>query len=219
MKTWTKLAMTAGAIGALGIAGSFGTFSAFTASTPDYQSQFKTGSVSVDNAFSMPDASNLATLNPVSAGHITFTNTGTEPQNVWIDFDGPTGNITTQQNSNGTTTPLTDDPLVDNVIVDSSYDADFAHLLDDKTRLFRINNRGLSPLPDPANPTTQALVIAPGASKTLYLRVNLRHRLDGGDDNVNQLKAVTETVHVKAIEAGGTDFLVNSALPAADGGN
>ena len=218
MKTWSKIAMTAGAIGALGVAGSFGTFSAFTATTPDYQTQFKTGSVKVDNEFSMPDASNLATLNPVSAGYIKFTNTGTEPQNIWIDFDGPTGNITNQQNSNGTVTPLTDDALLDNIIVDTSYDQNFASLLDDKTRLFRINNRGLSPLPDAVNPLSGPLTIPAGQSKTLFLRVNLRHRIDGGDDNANQLKAVTETIHVKAIEAGGTDFGTYGPQPA-DGGN
>jgi hypothetical protein len=214
MNTITKIGATAAAIGALGVAGSFGTFSAFTAESAPSTSQFKTGSVKIDNEFALPTLDHMATQQPAKAGYIKVTNTGTEPANVWMDFDGPTGNITPQ----GSASPTTDNPLVDNIIVDSSYDADFAHLMDDQTRLFRINNRGLSPLPSATDPLHAALVVQPGQSGVVYFRARLRERLDGGSDNVNQLQAVTETVTVKAIEAGGTTFGTYGPQPA-DGGN
>lgn len=204
---YKKMLLTVGAVGALGVAGSFGTYAAFTDELPAQESQFKTGLVKVTGGFNMPDVSSLATQEPARAGDITITNTGTEPINVYMDWDGPVGTL----KSDGAPSPtnktfFSDDVLAENILVDSSYDAGFTQLLDDKTRLWKLNDRNLSPLIE----TTAGFpktVLNPGQSKTLFFRVRLREQGPNAyganaDDNVMQGKALVESIKVKAIEAG-----------------
>jgi predicted ribosomally synthesized peptide with SipW-like signal peptide len=204
---YKKMLLTVGAVGALGVAGSFGTYAAFTDELPAQESQFKTGLVKVTGGFNMPDVSSLATQEPARAGDITVTNTGTEPINVYMDWDGPVGTI----KSDGAPSPtnktfFSDDVLAENIQVDTSYNSDFTGPGDDKTRLWKINDRGLSALYDL---TGSKIVLNPGQSKTVFFRVRLREQGpnawgSNSDDNVMQGKAVVESIKVKAIEAGNS---------------
>jgi predicted ribosomally synthesized peptide with SipW-like signal peptide len=211
MKNWSKLAMTAGAIGVIGVAGSAGTFASFTSSAGSYTQEFKTGNVQVTGGFHLPDLSNMGTNDAKYAGSITVKNTGTKPINPYIDFDGPVE----QGAAHGY--PYSTNLLAENIIVDSSYDANFAAgtLMDDATRLWRLNQRDATPMSE----GTDKLVLQPGQERTIYFRVHLRSRDhdgsegngsvgegDGGADNEMENLSITETVNVKAIEAGGNDF-------------
>jgi predicted ribosomally synthesized peptide with SipW-like signal peptide len=212
---YKKMLLTVGAVGALGVAGSFGTYAAFTDELPAQSTQFKTGTVKVTGGFQMPDVSSLGTQEPKRAGHMTVQNTGTEPINVYMDWDGPVGNI--KQDGNGGAF-FSDDVLAENIEVDSSYDSNFATLGDNKTRLWQVNNRGLLPLPGPSG----NLVLEPGQAPTVDFRVNLREQGPNAygqnlDDNVMQGKAIVETIRVKAIEAG-TSTRGLGLVSATDGG-
>jgi hypothetical protein len=221
MKNWSKLAMTAGAIGVIGVAGSAGTFASFTSSAGTYTQEFKTGNVQVTGGFHLPDLSNMGTNDVAQAGSITVKNTGTKPINPYIDFDGPVEQGTAHGYAYSTNL------LAENIIVDSSYDASFpvASLMDASTRLWQLNKRDATPMSDGAG----KLVLQPGQERTIYFRVHLRTRDhdgtevpvgasgegDGGADNEMQNLSITETVNVKAIEAGGNDF---GATVGVDGG-
>ncbi|HEY4093934.1 MAG TPA: hypothetical protein VGM33_00390 [Baekduia sp.] len=216
MKNWSKLAMTAGAIGVIGVAGSAGTFASFTSSAGTYTQEFKTGNVQVTGGFHLPDLSNMGTNDVAQAGSITVKNTGTKPINPYIDFDGPVDAVAPPAY------PHSSNLLAENIIVDSSYDANFGAgtLMDDATRLWRLNQRDATPMSDGAD----KLVLQPGQERTIYFRVHLRTRDhdgtepsegDGGADNEMQNLSITETVNVKAIEAGGNDF---GATVGSDGG-
>jgi predicted ribosomally synthesized peptide with SipW-like signal peptide len=239
MKQWSKLAMTAGAIGVLGVAGSAGTFASFTASGAK-DTSFSTGNVSIDNHFALPAASNLGTMDPknANAGYITVTNNGSKPINAYIDFDGPVAKDLTGY-------PHSTNVLAENIVLDSSYkdfntpgfnETDFSaggDLLDNETRMWRVNDRGLTPLYDLSDPAHPALaVLNPGQSKTIYYRVRLLSRDnaqnkeanpasthgDGpGQDNTMENKSLDERVWVNAVEAGGTDFH-RSGADASDNG-
>jgi predicted ribosomally synthesized peptide with SipW-like signal peptide len=227
-KNLTKLGVTAAAIGALGVAGSFGTFSAFTASETK-NTTFSAGTVKIENEFNLPwqdlgtaRRAAFAGGNGASAGHVKVTNTGTEPINVFIDFDGTVDNPNWQipSGANSHSTNL----LAENLKIDSSYTSDFAQLGDDSTRLWMLNRRGLSPLPDPL--TGKPLVVEPGQSKAIYYRAWLRERDasnpvlaeqgDGGDDNAMQGLSIAEKVTVKAIEAGADDLPI-TGIPYDNG--
>ena len=216
-----KALATAGAVAALGALGGFGTFAAFTDQLPAQQTQFKTGTVKVTGGFNMPDASSLGTQEPARAGSMTIKNTGTEPVNAFVDWDGPVGNIKCDGvcDRNTNKTAFSDDPLAENIIVDSSYDADFAHLLDDNTRLWKLNDRNLFPLLDGG---LNKLVLQPGQERTLYFRVRLREQGpnawgQNADDNVMQGKAANETINVKAIEAGTSYRGLGDVTAGSDG--
>jgi hypothetical protein len=220
MKNWSKLAMTAGAIGVIGVAGSAGTFASFTNSAGSYTQQFKTGNVQVTGGFHLPDLSNMGTNDVAQAGSITVKNTGTKPINPYIDFDGPVDFVAPPAYAHSSNL------LAENILVDSSYDPNFAtgSLMDAGTRLWVLNRRGLSPFVNDAG--NGALVLQPGQDRTIYYRVRLRSRDtdelvqpgDGGSDNDMQNQSITETIDVKAIEAGGNDF-GTSPIPYDNGTN
>jgi predicted ribosomally synthesized peptide with SipW-like signal peptide len=213
-----KALITAGAVGALGVAGSFGTYAAFTDQLPAQESQFKTGTVEVTGGFNMPDLSSLGTQEPARAGSMTIENTGTEPVHVYVDWDGPVGTL----QADGVPGPgnavfFSDNVLAENILVDSSYQSDF-HLHDDNiaknedgdaaTRLWKINDRTMSPLRDIAAGFPKT-ILQPGQSKTIYFRVRLREQGpnawgQNADDNVMQGQAINETLKVAAIEAGSS---------------
>jgi len=227
MKNITKLGATAAAIGALGVAGSFGTFSAFTdAQTKDVA--VTSGTLKVTNDFQLPKFENLGTRETTytcdkdtglpggtgasecaagdagkSAGHITVTNTGSLPQDVYIDFDGPAATDVSSPNAENSNV------LASNIIMDSSNDANFTTLGWVATRLFKFNNSG--PLPYIQN-------LEPGHSQTVYFRAWLRERQAGVyalGDNEMQNKSITgEKITVTGIETGHSDISM-----APDGGN
>jgi hypothetical protein len=217
-----KLMLTAGAVGALGIAGSFGTFAAFTDVNPATTVPVTSGTIKVANNFQLPDLTNLGTRdttwncnsdngttsptggssecfggdNGKRAGSIRVENTGTLPQDVYLDFDG-VGNW-------GVSSPNVEsgDVLADNIIIDSSFDSNFGTLLNAGTRLWVVNREG------PAKVATLDV----GQSKTIYFRAHLRERFPGtypGGDNEMQGKTLSkpEKVTVSAVEVGRDDLL------------
>lgn len=235
MKQWSKLAMTAGAIGVIGVAGSFGTYSAFTAQSAPKTVDVHSGTIKVDNQFALPDLTNLGTRDtswncdgntglPAAgktsecwggagpdaskkAGFIQVQNTGSLPQDVYIDFDGV--------GKTGVTSPNLEsgDVLADNIIIDSSEDEDFSTIGWAGTRLWVINRAG---------PTKYA-TLAPGEVKRFYFRAHLRERFPGvyaGGDNEMQDKtlSIPETVTVSAVEAGRDDLLAPVVTPGNEQG-
>ena len=213
-----KLALTAGAVGALGVAGSFGTFAAFTAEeTKDLA--FSAGTVKIVNEFDLPwQDLGTGVRDAASAGHITVKNDGTEPVNVFLDYDGVVD--VADWATPGTANRHSTNPLAENLNIDSSYTSDFAQMGDNATRLWVLNRRGLSPLPNATG--TAPLVLNAGDSKTVYFRAWIRERSatnpipgDGGDDNAMQGLISNQKVTVKAIEAGADDLPL---VPAYDNG-
>jgi hypothetical protein len=217
MKNWNKLAMTAGAIAAIGAAGSFGTFSAFTDSGSK-DIPVSSGTLKIQNDFSLPSLENLGTREtkwncdgdtglPIvggtkecfagtdqNAGRISVKNVGTLPQDVYIDFDGPgVADVSSPnvENSN---------PLASNIIINSSLDADFAHLGWAGIRLFKLNAAGPWPV----------FTLQPNEEKTVYFQAHLRERFPGeyaaGDNAMQNLTIPNEKVTVSAIDAGQTDL-------------
>jgi hypothetical protein len=233
MKQWSKLAMTAGAIGVIGVAGSFGTYSAFTAQNAPKTVDVHSGTIKVDNNFQLPDLTNLGTRDTTwncdgntgrptgssecwggtgpdaskRAGYIDVQNTGSLPQDVYVDFDGV--------GKTGVTSPNLEsgDVIADNLIIDSSYDSDFSTVGDAGTRLWVLNRRGPS----------LVATLQPGQAKRIYYRAHLRERFPGiypGGDNEMQDKALSipETVTVSAVEAGRDDLLVPAVTPGNEQG-
>jgi hypothetical protein len=207
-----KAILTAGAVGALGVAGSFGTFAAFTDALPDQASTYTAGTVDIAGGFNLPNTSSLSTQEPASAGTVTITNNGTEPVNVWMDQDGPVGTIS---DPGGAAGGFSDNLLAENIEVTSSLGLPGGGTfpLDASTRLWKVNRRGLSPLPGPGTTTTTLvpLVLQPTEVVTVNFSVKLRERGEGvGDtsalDNAMQGLSAAETLKVKAIEAGANDF-------------
>ena len=216
MKNWSKLAMSAGAIGVIGVAGSFGTFSAFTAAQTKTDT-ITTGTIRVSNDFQLPDWHNLGTSPTDRVGHaggtttpeykkagsITVKNTGSLAQDVYLDFDGPGVEDQTSPNLGST------DVLADNIIMDSSLDADFSALGDEDTRLYKVNRRG---------PSEIFANLQPGEQKTIYFRVYLRERLVNEyplGDNEMQNKSINEKITVSAVEAGRDDLQIPSVNDAS----
>ena len=216
-----KLILTAGAVGAIGIAGSFGTFAAFTDVNPSETVNVASGTLEVDNNFALPDLTKLGTRDTTwtcnstdgtaspagssqcfggdadkRAGSITVTNTGSLPQDVYLDFDG-VGKI-------GVTSPNAEsgDVLADNIIIDSAFDENFTTPGHRGTRLWVINRGG------PA----QYATLQPNDSTTIYFRAHLRERFAGqyaGGDNELQNKtlSIPQKVTVSATEVGRDDLL------------
>jgi predicted ribosomally synthesized peptide with SipW-like signal peptide len=215
MKSWSKLAMTAGAIGAIGVAGSFGTFAAFTASESKSDT-ITSGTIKVQNDFALPDWQNLGTADTIwpggtttpaykKAGHITVKNTGSLAQDVYIDFDGPGVEDATSPNVESS------DVLASNIIVDSSTSADYSTPGDDATRLYKLNRRG----------PTKVFTLEPGVEKTLFFRAFLRERAPGvyaGGDNEMQDKTLNEKVTVSAVEVGRDDVAGQPVVGGPDDG-
>jgi predicted ribosomally synthesized peptide with SipW-like signal peptide len=227
-----KLALTAGAIGALGMAGSFGTFAAFTA-TETHTPTVSSGTIKVLNKFELPSLANLGTrettftcnggtgLAPTGtqsggsechagadgkkAGYITVENTGTLPQDVYIDFDGPGVADATSPNVESSNV------LASNIIVDSSFDENFATLGWAATRLFVMNRAA------PAKYFT----LQPDTEKTVYFRAWLRERAAGqyplGDNEMQNKQITDQKVIVTAVEEGRANE-IGPVFPAHDNG-
>jgi hypothetical protein len=207
-----KAILTVGAVGALGVAGSFGTFAAFTDALPDQASTYTAGDVDIDGTFVMPNVSSLSTQEPASAGSVAVTNNGTEPVNVWMDQDGPVGTLTDLAGPAG---GFSDNLLAENIQLSSTLTipGGITYPLDVNTRLWKVNRRGLAPLPGPTSTASNnvPLVLQPSQTATLNYTVKLRERNEGvGDtsalDNAMQNLTIDEVLHVKAIEAGANDF-------------
>jgi predicted ribosomally synthesized peptide with SipW-like signal peptide len=208
-----KLALTAGAVGALGIAGSFGTSAAFNADETK-ELAFSAGTVKIVNEFNLP-WQNLGTgvREGANAGHIKVKNDGTEPINVFLDFDGVVDVVDWQ--TPGTSNRHSTNPLAENLNIDSSFSSDFAQMGDNATRLWVLNRRGLSAVPNATG--TGPLVLDSGQEKTIYFRAWIRERSatnpipgDGGDDNLMQGLVSNQKITVKAIEAGADDIPLTS---------
>jgi hypothetical protein len=232
---YKKALLTVGAVGVLGTVGSFGTFAAFTDTNPSTTVPVRSGTIIVDNQFDLPDLTNLGTrdttftcpgatgTNPGTgssecwggvgpdaskrAGFIKVENTGSLPQDVYVDFDG-VGKI-------GTTSPNVEsgDPIADNLIIDSSFDPNFGTLGHAATRLWVINRAG---------PTKYA-TLQPGQSQTIYFRAHLRERIAGvyaGGDNELQDKvlSIPQKVTVSAVEVGRDDLLAPAITAGTDQG-
>lgn len=218
-----KALLTAGAVGVLGTAGTFGTFAAFTASestpltveagtvkiknTIDFTKLATLGTADKSNGPSDDTAQYDLTATPKQQGSITVENTGTQPQDIYIDFDGP--GVQDMVDPYKGSSNL----LAENIKVDSSFDPNFGQLLDNGTRLWQLNRRGLS----------QYFAAVPkGESRTLYFRFWLRERrvdlFPTGDNAMQGLKLDNQNVTVKAVEAGHDD-LAPTATPNYDFGS
>ena len=202
-----KALLTAGAVGVLGTAGTFGTFAAFTA-TDAKDLTVTSGTVKIDNNVDFASLANLSTADlsvgtlagadhsatPKETGTITITNTGSLPQDFYIDFDGPGVQDMTSPNTGSTNL------LAENIKVDTSGD-NFTTQWDDGTRLWQLNRRGL---------TKYFSAVPPNESRTLSLKYWLRERAvseyPGGDNEMQGKTLSGEKVTVKAIEAGADDF-------------
>jgi hypothetical protein len=239
MKNWSKLAMSAGAIGVIGVAGSFGTFSAFTAANPSHAVNVASGTIEVSNDFQLPDLSNLGTRDTTwscngdtgvaagtsecfggvgedaskSAGSIVVENTGSLPQDVYVDFDGV--------GKTGVASPNLEsgDVLADNIIIDSSTNAHFDTRIDAGTRLWVINRAG----------PRKFLTLQPGESQRIYFRAHLRERSsvnpdgspvypDGDNAMQGQHLSIPEKVTVSAVEVGRDDLLAPVIQPGQQQG-
>jgi hypothetical protein len=218
---YKKALLTVGAIGVLGTAGSFGTFAAFTDALPAEESVIDTGDIEITGTFAIPDISNLVTGDPAQPQSMTITNTGDRASQIWIDQDGPVGNLTDLLGPAG---GFSDNLLAENLIVTASYDVldsgdnvivnDFP--LDQSTRLWKVNRRGLAPVPGVGTTSAtnvQPLALQPGQKLVISSTVNLRERgANGLDDaglnvdtsaldNAMQNLSINQTLHVRAIEA------------------
>jgi hypothetical protein len=212
-----KALLTAGAVGVLGTAGTFGTFAAFTA-TDAKDLTVTSGTVQIENTVDFASLANLGTSDQSmgtltnadhtaldkQTGSITIKNTGSLPQDFYIDFDGP--GVADQTSPNVGSTNL----LAENIKVDTSGDA-FTTQWDDGTRLWQLNRRGL---------TRYFANVPAGESRTLSLKYWLRERVPteyaGGDNEMQGLSLSNEKVTVKAIEAGADDFAAETGY---DNGN
>ena len=201
-----KAILTAGAVGVLGTAGTFGTFAAFTASDAK-DLTVTSGTVKIENTVDFASLANLGTSDlsmgtltgadqtatNKKTGSITIKNTGSLPQDFYIDFDGPGQQDMSSPNTGNL------DVLAENIKVDTSGDG-FTTQWDSGTRLWQLNRRGL---------TRYFANVPAGESRTLSLKYWLRERpvAEYGDDNQMQGKTLAgEKVTVKAIEAGADDF-------------
>jgi|tagenome__1003787_1003787.scaffolds.fasta_scaffold20647781_1 hypothetical protein len=217
MKHWKKLAMTAGAIGALGVAGSFGTFSAFTAADAKDVS-VSSGTLKISGTFNLPDLTNLgtresgwncnsATGQPTGTsecwfgpdgkkpGEIIVTNTGSLPQDVYFDFDGPGGDAANPAATSST------NPLAESIIVDSSTTSDFTGPGDVASRLWIVNRRG----------PTKMFTLNAGDTAHFYYRFWLRESAPGqyaNGDNELQGRSLNEHVTISAVEVGRDDLQI-----------
>ena len=219
MKNWKKLAMTAGAVGALGVAGSFGTFSAFTDVHTAKTIAVTSGTLKVSDDFSNIDFTNLGTRdtlyncnkdtglpatpsapdtgsecwagnNDKHAGTITVTNTGSLPQDVYFDFDGPVQKDPSQDRSLN--------EFAENVIVDSSDTSAFLPNTGYTAyRIWKLNNSG---------PRKWISNLAPGASQTIHFRAYLREPVERNDNTLQNQSLAGEQVTVSGVEVGRTDI-------------
>jgi hypothetical protein len=207
---YKKALLTVGAVGVLGTAGSFGTFAAFTDAVDAPPQTWTTGNIEVAGAFNLPSIDKLVTGDPVKSGTVTLTNTGDRAEQVWVDQDGPVGNTT--EAGSGTS----DHVLADNLLVSSSLTIPnpaagpptVTYPLDADTRLWKVNRRGLAPLPGPTSTAGNLvpLVLEPGQVATLGFTVDLRERnLGVGEtsalDNVMQGQSIQQLLYVRSIEA------------------
>lgn len=207
---YKKALLTVGAVGVLGTAGSFGTFAAFTDAVDAPASTWSTGNIEITGTFDLPSIDKLVTGDAAKAGTVTVTNTGDRAEQVWMDQDGPVGNTT--EAGSGTS----DHVLADNLVINSTLTipnpgtgpATITYPMDQDTRLWKVNRRGLAPLPGPTSTPANLvpLVLQPGQSATVGFTVDLRERnLGAGEtsalDNVMQGQTIQQLLYVRSIEA------------------